>query len=74
MERDVILFDNRGIGATVGVTPSTIEQMADDAAAERRALGLLTPASVKSADESHQLKAALERKGVSARRHSLSGG
>ncbi|MDH6465662.1 pimeloyl-ACP methyl ester carboxylesterase [Micromonospora sp. A200] len=47
MERDVILFDNRGIGATVGVTPSTIEQMADDAAAERRALGLLTPASVE---------------------------
>jgi len=39
-QRDVILFDNTGIGATTGVTPSTIEQMADDAATFLDALNL----------------------------------
>jgi pimeloyl-ACP methyl ester carboxylesterase len=38
--RDVILVDNTGIGATTGVTPTTIEQMADDAGAFIDALDL----------------------------------
>lgn len=39
-ERDVILFDNTGIGSTTGTTPNTVEQMADDAIAFLLALGL----------------------------------
>lgn len=31
-EREVITFDNRGVGSTNGTTPRTIEAMADDAA------------------------------------------
>lgn len=31
-EREVITFDNRGVGSTSGQTPKTIEAMADDAA------------------------------------------
>lgn len=37
--RHVITFDNRGIGATGGKVPSTVEEMADDAATFIRALG-----------------------------------
>ena len=36
----VITFDNRGVGATGGFTPTTIEAMAHDAVAFIRALGL----------------------------------
>lgn len=39
-KRRVITFDNRGVGASTGSTPSTIQGMADDAAAFIRALGL----------------------------------
>lgn len=39
-ERDVILFDNTGVGATTGTTPTTVEEMADDAIAFLLALGL----------------------------------
>ena len=39
-ERDVILFDNTGVGGTDGTTPNTVEQMADDAIAFIAALGL----------------------------------
>src|SRR5688572_30810621 len=35
----VITFDNRGIGASTGATPTTIEQMASDAVTFIRALG-----------------------------------
>lgn len=38
-ERHVIAFDNRGVGASTGRTPTTIQQMAADAAAFIRALG-----------------------------------
>jgi pimeloyl-ACP methyl ester carboxylesterase len=38
--RRVITFDNRGIGASTGTTPTTIEAMADDAVTFIRALGL----------------------------------
>src|SRR3954468_3872135 len=38
-ERHVIAFDNRGIGATGGSVPHTIEEMAADAVAFIRALG-----------------------------------
>lgn len=38
-KRRVIVFDNRGIGASGGVTPDTIEAMARDAIAFIRALG-----------------------------------
>jgi pimeloyl-ACP methyl ester carboxylesterase len=38
-EHRVITFDNRGVGASSGVTPTTIEQMASDAVAFIRALG-----------------------------------
>jgi pimeloyl-ACP methyl ester carboxylesterase len=38
-ERRVITFDNRGVGASSGVTPTTIEQMASDAVMFIRALG-----------------------------------
>lgn len=38
--RRVIVFDNRGIGASEGKTPSSIEAMARDAVAFIRALGL----------------------------------
>jgi pimeloyl-ACP methyl ester carboxylesterase len=38
--RDVIAFDNTGIGATTGTTPDSVEQMADDAIAFLDALGL----------------------------------
>jgi len=37
--RHVITFDNRGVGASGGKTPTTIEQMARDAVAFVRALG-----------------------------------
>jgi pimeloyl-ACP methyl ester carboxylesterase len=36
----VITFDNRGVGASTGSTPNTIEAMADDAVTFIRALGL----------------------------------
>jgi pimeloyl-ACP methyl ester carboxylesterase len=39
-ERQVIVFDNRGVGRTGGETPSTVEEMARDAVAFIRALGL----------------------------------
>ena len=39
-EHHVIAFDNRGLGATTGVAPKTIEAMADDAVTFIRALGL----------------------------------
>ena len=38
--RDVIVFDNVGVGATTGLTPTTIGQMADDAIVFLDALGL----------------------------------
>jgi len=38
--RDVIVFDNTGVGATTGPTPTTIAQMADDAIVFVEALGL----------------------------------
>src|SRR5213080_405284 len=38
-KRRVIVFDNRGIGASGGSTPDTIEAMARDAVAFIRALG-----------------------------------
>ena len=38
-EHRVITFDNRGVGATTGSTPTTIEAMASDAVAFIRALG-----------------------------------
>lgn len=38
-DRHVITFDNRGVGATGGKVPATVEAMADDAAAFIRALG-----------------------------------
>src|SRR5829696_3595803 len=38
-ERRVIVFDNRGIGASGGSTPDTVEAMARDAIAFIRALG-----------------------------------
>jgi pimeloyl-ACP methyl ester carboxylesterase len=38
--RRVIAFDNRGVGASTGSTPRTIEAMAQDAVAFIRALGL----------------------------------
>jgi len=39
-EREVILFNNRGVSLTTGVTPSTFYEMARDAAAFIDALGL----------------------------------
>jgi pimeloyl-ACP methyl ester carboxylesterase len=36
----VITFDNRGVGATSGTTPTTIQEMASDAVSFIRALGL----------------------------------
>jgi len=36
----VIIFDNRGVGATEGITPSSVEEMAEDAVAFIRALRL----------------------------------
>jgi pimeloyl-ACP methyl ester carboxylesterase len=39
-QRPVIVFDNRGIGASGGSTPSTVEEMAKDAVAFIRALDL----------------------------------
>jgi len=39
-QRRVITFDNRGVGASAGSTPNTIEAMARDAVAFTRALGL----------------------------------
>ncbi|MGW7545055.1 alpha/beta fold hydrolase [Streptomyces sp. NPDC054770] len=38
--RDVIAFDNVGVGATTGATPHTVAQMADDAIVFVEALGL----------------------------------
>jgi pimeloyl-ACP methyl ester carboxylesterase len=38
-KRRVIVFDNRGIGASEGKTPNSVEAMADDAIAFIRALG-----------------------------------
>lgn len=37
--RDVVVFDNTGVGASTGTTPSTVEEMADDAIAFILALG-----------------------------------
>ena len=39
-KRRVITFDNRGVGASTGSTPNTIEAMANDAVTFIRALGL----------------------------------
>jgi pimeloyl-ACP methyl ester carboxylesterase len=39
-ERHVIAFDNRGVGASGGTTPDSVEVMADDAVAFLAALGL----------------------------------
>jgi pimeloyl-ACP methyl ester carboxylesterase len=39
-ERRVITFDNRGVGASTGVTPTSIEEMARDAVTFIGALGL----------------------------------
>src|SRR5207249_3187106 len=39
-KRRLITFDNRGVGASSGSTPTTIEQMASDAVTFIRALGL----------------------------------
>jgi len=39
-ERDVIAFDNTGVGGTTGTVPDTVEQMADDAVAFLGALHL----------------------------------
>jgi pimeloyl-ACP methyl ester carboxylesterase len=39
-KRRVITFDNRGVGASTGSTPNTIQAMADDAVTFIRALGL----------------------------------
>jgi pimeloyl-ACP methyl ester carboxylesterase len=39
-ERTVITFDNRGVGASTGNVPKTIEKMADDAALFIEALGV----------------------------------
>ena len=39
-ERPVVLFDNRGIGRSTGVTPDTVAAMASDAIALLEALGL----------------------------------
>ncbi|WP_348627880.1 MULTISPECIES: alpha/beta hydrolase [unclassified Mesorhizobium] len=39
VERRVITFDNRGVGASSGSTPNTVEAMARDAVAFIRALG-----------------------------------
>ncbi|MBV9534662.1 MAG: hypothetical protein JO321_04520, partial [Solirubrobacterales bacterium] len=39
-KRHVITFDNRGVGASSGSTPTTIEEMASDAITFIRALGL----------------------------------
>lgn len=39
-ERPVILFDNKGVGETNGETPTTITEMAQDASAFIKALGL----------------------------------
>src|SRR5215218_9656622 len=36
----VLTFDNRGVGASSGSTPTTIEQMASDAVSFIRALGV----------------------------------
>lgn len=36
----VVAFDNRGVGATEGATPTTVEEMAEDAVAFIRSLGL----------------------------------
>ena len=40
--RDVVVFDNTGVGSTTGLTPSTFTQMADDAIVFVEALGLDT--------------------------------
>jgi pimeloyl-ACP methyl ester carboxylesterase len=40
VSRDVIVFDNTGVGATTGLTPATIAQMAQDAIAFIDALGV----------------------------------
>lgn len=39
-EHQVIVFDNRGVGASGGSTPTSVEEMAQDAIAFIRALGL----------------------------------
>lgn len=41
-ERQVIAFDNRGVGRSGGTTPDNVEAMADDAVAFLEALGLGT--------------------------------
>jgi pimeloyl-ACP methyl ester carboxylesterase len=40
LSRDVVVFDNTGVGATTGSTPTTFAQMADDAIVFVEALGL----------------------------------
>jgi pimeloyl-ACP methyl ester carboxylesterase len=42
VRRDVILFDNVGVGSTTGTTPNVVEAMAEDAVAFIEALGLET--------------------------------
>src|SRR3954447_2354819 len=44
----VIVFNNRGVGASKGTTPDTIEGMATDAVAFIRALGLTKPTCLAS--------------------------
>jgi pimeloyl-ACP methyl ester carboxylesterase len=39
-EREVILFDNAGVGASSGVTPATFHAMATDAIAFMKAIGI----------------------------------
>ncbi len=39
-ERSVIVFDNRGVGASGGLTPESVEEMAQDAVLFIKALGL----------------------------------
>src|SRR3954467_5477692 len=39
-QHHVIAFDNRGVGASSGTVPGTVEAMADDAVTFIRALGL----------------------------------
>ena len=38
-KHEIIIFDNRGVGTTEGVTPKTVEEMADDAIAFIHSLG-----------------------------------
>ena len=51
--RRVIAFDNRGVGASSGSTPRTIEEMASDAVSFIRALGLRSGRPVRVLDGRH---------------------